>query len=299
MKVAVTGSSGFIGSALIASLRDDGHDVVRFVRRDPTGAGEARWDPVGGHIDRVALGGTSAVVHLAGESIGARRWSRAEKARLVESRVAGTKLISATLAEVQPDAVLVSASAVGYYGVCGDEVLTESSPAGAGFLASLCVAWEQATAPASDAGMRVVRLRTGIVLGREGALGRMLPLFRLGLGGRLGSGKQWWSWIALADAVGLIRHAITTSSLTGPMNVTSPNPARFADVARALGRVLHRPTVLPVPALALGLVMGREMTREVILASQRALPEVAQQSGYQFQHTDLDAALAASLARTA
>lgn len=321
MRVAVTGSSGFIGSALVASLRASGDSVVRFVRRPattPVAADEAAWDPGAGTIDRAALEGVDAVVHLAGEGIGERRWSEEQKQRILLSRVDGTRLVASTLAAMGAggDApVLVNASAVGYYGLRGDEVLIETSAAGTGFLADVVKAWEAATAPASEAGVRVVLLRTGIVLGppsedagprssplaelrrpgRHGALGRMLPFFKLGVGGRLGNGRQWWSWVALDDAVGLVRHAIATPSLSGPMNVTSPNPARNADVARVLGRVLHRPSVLPVPALALSLLMGRELTREVILAGQRAVPTVAEATGYRFVHPDLEPALRAAV----
>lgn len=300
-KVAVTGASGFIGSALVASLRSSGDDVVRFVRREARAADEASWDPAGGTIDRAALEGVDAVVNLAGEGIGERRWSAEQKQRILFSRVDGTRLIATTLASMAAGGgaasvpVLVNASAVGYYGLRGDEELTEESPAGTGFLADVVRAWEAATAPASEAGVRVALLRSGIVLGRHGALGRMLPFFKLGLGGPLGSGRQWWPWIAIDDVVGLIRHAVATPSLSGPMNVTSPNPARNKDVARALGRVLRRPSLLPVPRFALSLLMGRELTHEVILAGQRALPAVAQASGYRFVHTELEPALRAAV----
>jgi uncharacterized protein (TIGR01777 family) len=267
------------------------------VRRAPDSRAEARWDPARGEIDRDALDGADAVVHLAGEGVGAARWSAAHKKRVLESRVTGTTLIATTLAAMKSNAALVSSSAVGYYGLRGDEVLTESSSAGTGFLAEVAKAWEAATTPASDAGVRVVLLRTGIVLGRDGALKPMLPFFRLGVGGPLGSGKQWWSWISLADTVGLIRHAITSTAVSGPMNVTAPEPATNADVARALGKVLHRPSIVPVPAFALSLLKGREMTREAILASQRALPTVALATGYGFRHPELEGALAASLKR--
>jgi uncharacterized protein (TIGR01777 family) len=297
-KVAITGASGFIGSALAASLRSSGDGVVRFVRREARAGDEASWDPAGGTLDRDALEGVDAVVNLAGEGIGERRWSPEQKQRILFSRVDGTRLLATTLASMGAAApALVNASAVGYYGLRGDEELTEESSAGAGFLADVVKAWEAATLPASEAGVRVVRLRTGIVLGRHGALGRMLPFFKLGLGGPLGSGRQWWPWVAIDDVVGLIRHAIATPSLSGPMNVTSPQPARNRDVARALGRVLRRPSVLPVPSFALSLLMGRELTHEVILAGQRALPAVAQASGYRFVHTELEPALRAAVGR--
>lgn len=298
MRVAITGASGFVGSALAGSLRSSGDGVVRFVRRPAKAEDEASWDPGAGTIDRAALEGVDAVVHLAGEGIGERRWSAEQKKRILFSRVDGTRLVASTLASMGANApVLVNASAVGYYGLRGDEELTEASAAGTGFLADVVKAWEAATAPASEAGGRVVMLRSGIILGRHGALGRMLPFFKLGLGGPLGSGRQWWPWVALDDVIGLVRHAITTSSLSGPMNVTSPNPARNKDVARALGRVLHRPSLLPVPAFALSLLMGRELTHEVILAGQRALPAVAQATGYRFVHPELEPALQAAVGR--
>jgi len=303
VRVAITGASGFIGSALVASLRSSGESVVRFVRRPagtPVAPDEASWDPGAGTIDRAALEGVDAVVHLAGEGIGERRWTAEQKERILTSRVDGTRLVASTLASMAGGGagapVLVNASAVGYYGLRGDEELTEESPAGTGFLAEVVKAWEAATAPASEAGGRVVLLRSGIVLGRHGALGRMLPFFKLGLGGPLGNGHQWWPWVALDDVLGLIRHAIATPSLSGPMNVTSPNPARNKDVARALGRVLHRPSLLPVPAFALSLLMGRELTHEVILAGQRALPAVAEATGYRFVHPELEPALRAAVA---
>ena len=303
MRVAITGASGFVGSALVASLRSSGDSVVRFVRRPAAGEDEASWDPAAGTIDRAALEGVDAVVHLAGEGIGERRWSAEQKKRILFSRVDGTRLVASTLASMAGGGagagapVLVNASAVGYYGLRGDEELTEESSAGTGFLADVVKAWEGATAPASGAGVRVVMLRSGIVLGRHGALGRMLPFFKLGLGGPLGNGRQWWPWIALDDEIGLIRHAIATPSLSGPMNVTSPNPARNKDVARALGRVLRRPSLLPVPAFALSLLMGRELTHEVILAGQRALPAVAEATGYRFIHPELEPALRAAVGR--
>ena len=300
--VAITGSSGFIGSALVADLRASGHDVIRFVRRAPAAADEAAWDPAGGSIDPDALARADAVVNLAGAGLGDKRWTATQKRVLVDSRVQGTtalaKAIAGLAAEGARTPVLVSGSAVGYYGLRGDEVLTEQSGRGQGFLADLADQWEQATRPAVDAGARVVLLRTGIVLGRQGAMGRLLPIFRLGLGGRLGSGRQWWSWISKADIVGLIRHAIDTPGLSGPMNGTAPHPATNAEITKTLGRVLHRPAVLPVPRLALDVVMGGELTREMIMAGQRALPEVAQGSGYSFRHPTLEEGLRAAVANS-
>ncbi|HEX7169009.1 MAG TPA: TIGR01777 family oxidoreductase [Acidimicrobiales bacterium] len=305
MKVAITGSSGFIGCALVDALRADGHDVVRFVRRPPAASDEATWDPAAGTVDRTAIEGAEAVVHLAGEGLGEKRWSDQQKKRILDSRVQGTTAIARAVADVTTanggtGPVLVSGSAVGYYGLRGDEVLTEKSSAGDGFLAHVVREWEAAAAPAAEAGARLVLLRTGIVLGRSragaGALSRMLPLFKLGLGGKLGSGRQWWSWVSLADEIGIVRHAIASDAVEGPINATAPNPATNADVAKALGKALHRPAVLPVPAFALGIVMGRELTREVALAGQRVLPAVAERTGYSFRHPTLDEGLAAVVA---
>lgn len=298
--VAVTGSSGFIGSALVDALRADGHDVIRFVRREPSKPDEAGWDPSAGSIDREALARADAVVHLAGEGIGEKRWTQEQKRRIIQSRVEGTSTVARALADlaaadgVQP--VLVSGSAVGYYGLRGDEILTEQSSAGTGFLAEVCKQWEASAKPAEDAGLRVVRIRTGIVLGRSGAMGRMLPFFKLGLGGKLGSGRQWWSWVSLADEIGIIRHAIDTPGLEGPVNATAPNPATNAEITKGLGKALRRPAVIPVPTFALSIVMGKELTDEVIMAGQRVLPEVAQTSGYTFRHPTLEEGLRSAVA---
>ena len=300
--VGITGASGFIGSALTIALRAANHDVIRFVRRDASAADEASWDPAGGTIDRAAVERVDAIVNLAGEGIGEKRWTAEQKRKIRESRINGTTTVARALAEVHGSAasrstgpVLVSGSAVGYYGLRGDEVLTEQSTPGTGFLADVAKEWEAATRPAEDAGLRVVHTRTGIVLGKEGAMSRMLPMFKLGLGGKLGSGAQWWSWISLTDAIGLFRHAIDTNAVAGPMNVTGPEPARFSDVAKALGKVLHRPALLPVPKFALSVVLGSELAEEVALAGQRALPEVALATGYMFEHRSLEDGLRASV----
>lgn len=296
--VAVTGSSGFIGSALVDALRGDGHDVIRFVRRQPTQPEEAGWDPSAGSIDRDALARADAVVHLAGEGIGEKRWTSEQKRKIITSRVEGTSTVARALADLAGDGVrpvLVTGSAIGYYGLRGDEILTEESSAGSGFLAEVCQQWEASAKPAEDAGLRVVRVRTGIVLGRSGAMGRMLPLFKVGLGGKLGSGRQWWSWVSLADEVGIIRHAIDTPGLEGPINATAPNPATNAEITKALGKVLGRPAVVPVPTFALSVVMGKELTDEVIMAGQRVLPEVAKTSGYSFRHPTLEEGLRAAI----
>ena len=251
MNVLVSGSSGLVGSALVAALNADGHRVKRLVRAAVRDAeDEVGWDPAGGVLDPAGLEGLDAVVHLAGENIASGRWTTAKKARIRDSRVKGTELLCQTLARLdRPPKTLVSTSAVGYYGDRGDEVLTEDSPPGHGFLAEVCEAWEAATEPAAAKGIRVVRLRIGVVLSpRGGALAKMLPAFKMGLGGRIGNGRQYMSWITLDDLVGVIRFALTNNELSGPVNAVSPNPVTNLEFTKTLGRVLHRPTVLPLPA---------------------------------------------------
>lgn len=292
LRVLVSGSSGLIGSAVVDGLVGYGHQVVRLVRR-PARAGEVRWDPERDALEPGDVAGVDAVVHLAGEPLGAKRWSPAQKQRILDSRVKGTRLLAQTVARLDPrPRVFVSGSAVGYYGLRGDEILTEASSPGSGFLAEVTGQWEAATLAAEQAGIRTVHLRTGIVVSaRGGAMGRMLPLFKLGLGGRLGRGDQWWSWIMLEDEVGIIIHALTEESLRGPVNATAPNPATNREFTKVLAGVLGRPAVLPVPRLALALVMGAELTKEVILAGQRVLPTAAQASGYQFISPELEPGL--------
>lgn len=296
MQVAITGASGFVGRAVRASLEQDGHRVLSLVRR-PTPGDTAMWDPATGMIDRNALEGLDAVIHLAGEDISRGRWTADKKRRIRQSRVAGTSLLAGALATLtRRPAVLVSGSAVGIYGDRGEEVLTESSATGSGFLADVGTAWEAATAPAAAAGIRVVHLRLGIVLDPAGgALDRMLLPFRLGIGGPLGSGRQWVSWLTRSELVRIIRFTMDTPALTGPVNAVSPAPVTFADLARALGRVLHRPAVLPVPPFALRILFG-EMADEMLLASQRCHPEVLRAAGYQFQSPGLAGALRGLLA---
>ena len=301
MRVLVSGSSGLIGTALVGRLRTEGHDVLRLVRRAAAAPDEVRWDPTGGTLDRAGLaagGPVDAIAHFAGEGIGEKRWSASQKQRILDSRVLGTRLLAETAASLDPKpSVFVCGSAVGYYGLRGDEVLTEESASGSGFLADVVRQWEAATEPAEAAGIRTVHLRTGIVIANGGALGRMLPLLKLGLGGKLGRGDQWWSWISLEDEVRLIVHALTTDTLSGPVNATAPEPATNAAIVKVAGRVLGRPTVLAVPKFALSLVMGGELTEEVILAGQRALPRVAEASGFTFVHRDVEAALRAMLGK--
>lgn len=298
MRVLVTGSHGLIGAALVEALLARGDAVTRLVRGPAAGPGEVRWDPMAGDIDRGAIEGHDAVVHLAGEGIGEKRWTPQQKQRILESRTRGTALLSAALAGLDaPPRVLASGSAVGFYGDRGDELLTEESGPGTGFLADVVRQWESATAPAEDAGIRVAHLRTGIVLAAHGgALRKLLLPFKLGLGGRQGSGRQWWSWITLEDEVRAILHVLDTQ-LSGPVNLTAPNPARNAEVARTLGAVLHRPAVLPTPTFALEAALGAELVAEVLLAGQRVLPARLEASGFTHAHPELRGALEAVLAR--
>jgi uncharacterized protein len=299
--VAVTGSSGLIGSALGPALAAGGHRLVPIVRPGTRTSDGLRWDPQGGTIDAGALEGVGAVINLAGEGIGERRWNGAHKARVRDSRISGTRLLSETLAKLQrPPTVLVSASAVGFYGDRGNEVLTEASAPGGGFLAGVARAWEAATEAAETAGIRVVHLRTGAVLsGNGGALPKMLTPFRLGLGGRFGSGRQWMSWIAIDDEVGAILHVLGDGSLAGPVNAVAPNPVTNAEFTRTLAGALHRPAVVPVPPPALRLFLGTEMANELLLFSQRALPTRLLDSGYRFATPDLGSALRRVLAPAA
>jgi uncharacterized protein (TIGR01777 family) len=292
MKVLVTGSHGLIASALIPRLERDGHSVTRLVRQAPR-PGELQWDPEGGAIDRDGLEGHDAVVHLAGVGIGDHRWTDEHKRAVLDSRVKGTQLLSEALAALEHKPVFVSGSAIGYYGNRGDEELTETSAPGDDFLASICTQWEAATGAAEDAGLRVVHLRTGIVLSKGGgALKQMLTPFKLGIGGKLGSGRQWFSWIHIDDEVGSILHALTNVAVRGPLNAVSPNSATNAEFTKALGRALHRPAVVPVPAFGLRVLFGREMADTMLLSGQRVLPKVLARTGYAFSHPDLDAALA-------
>ena len=299
MNVAVSGASGLIGVALIASLEADGHRAIPLVRRAPRPGEDAlRWDPASGAIMPAGPSVGDAIVHLAGESLMGLRWTAEKKRRIRESRTIATRLLVQTLTRLaKPPAVLVCASGVGYYGSRGDEVLSEESRPGTGFLAELAREWEAATATAIAQGIRVVNLRLGVALSANGgALAKMLTPFRLGLGGVIGDGAQWMSWIALDDVIGAIRHALTTDALRGPLNVVAPAPVTNAEFTRTLGRALGRPTLVPLPAFAARLALG-EMADEMLLTSQRAVPARLQASGYRFRYPTLEDALRAVLGR--
>lgn len=298
MRVIVTGSHGLIGSALIAALTAAGHQPVRVVRGSAD-VGEIRWDPESGMLDGRDLAGMDAAVHLAGEALGAKRWNAQQKHRILDSRVRGTELLCRRLAEVDPrPGVLVAGSAIGFYGDRGSEELDEHSGPGTGFLAEVAQQWEGATSAAADAGIRVVRMRSGVVLSPAGgALQKQLPVFRAGLGGRLGSGRQYLSWVSLDDEVGAILFALAAGDLAGPVNVTSPNPVTNADFTRTLGAVLGRPAILAVPRIGLATLLGGEMADEMLLGGQRVLPKQLLEHGYRFAQPDLEPALRHLLGR--
>ncbi|MFE2918450.1 TIGR01777 family oxidoreductase [Kitasatospora indigofera] len=301
MRIAVTGSTGFLGSALVRSLLADGHQVVRLVRHrgrtgpQADGTTAIGWNPLRMEIDRAGLAGVEAVVHLAGAGVGDHRWTEAYKREIRESRVLGTETLAAALAAADtPPRVLVSASAVGYYGQTGDRVIDEHSPAGDDFLAGVCVEWEAAARPAAAAGIRVVHPRTGLVLATGGGAGaRLFPLFKLGLGGRLGSGDQYWSFISLADEVAALRFLIDRKDIEGPVNLTAPQPVTNRELTAAVGRVLGRPTPFPVPEAVLKAVLG-ELAVEVA-GSHRVLPARLTEAGFRFRHPDVESAVRAAL----
>ena len=291
MQILVTGATGFLGSSLVSFLGENGHTIQR-VTRNPSRMGDVAWNPAQGEIHASEISPPEAVVHLAGENIADNRWTDAKKQRIRESRVKGTELLSATLASLSHrPRVFVSASAVGYYGDRGDQVLTEESDRGEGFLADVCRLWEAATQPAAQAGVRTIHLRNGLVLAADGgALHKMLLAFRLGLGGPIGSGQQYWSWISITDWLRAVLHCVTTETLLGAVNVTSPTPVQNTEFTRILGHVLKRPTLIPVPEFALRLAVG-EMADEMLLASARVAPVRLQAAGYEFTHATLEETL--------
>ncbi len=296
MKVLVTGSTGLIGSALCDQLTKQGHIVVRAVRSKSTAPNTVSWNPREATIDSEALNGIDAVVHLAGAGIGDKRWTEDYKKEILQSRTLGTSLLATTLAAMgAPPSVFLSSSAIGIYGPRDDEELTESSTTSRGFLADVCTAWEDAASPAQQAGIRTVFLRTGIVLSPHGgALKKQLPLFRLGLGGKFGSGRQWQSWISIADEVGAIIHLLN-SSVSGPINLTAPEPVTNSEFTRVLGSVVGRPAVLPIPPFGPRALLGRELADALLFTGQRVVPQALQADGYEFVHPTLEVALRALL----
>lgn len=295
MRIAVTGASGLIGSALVPSLRQQGHEVLRLVRRPTRESDEVTWDPVRGEVDLEGLRGVEGVVHLAGAGVGDHRWTDAYKSEILQSRVQGTDTIARAAAALDPlPSVLVSGSAIGYYGDTGDRLVDESAPQGPGFLADVVGQWEAAAAPAQGAGIRVPFARTGLVVSSHGgAWKRLMPIFKAGLGGKIGSGKQYWSFISLRDEVAALSALLANSAYDGPVNLTAPTPVTNAAVTKAMGEVLGRPTLLPVPAFALKVALG-EFSSDV-LGSQRVRPGVLEDSGFTWS----DPTIASSIAQAA
>ncbi|WP_026248509.1 TIGR01777 family oxidoreductase [Streptomyces sp. LaPpAH-108] len=293
-RIAVAGASGLIGGALVRSLRADGHEVVRLVRHEPRGADEVRWDPERQTVDAAGLSGCDVVVNLAGAGVGDKRWTPEYKRLIRDSRVLGTAALAEAAASLpEPPRVFVNGSAIGYYGDTGDRITDESAPPGDGFLPSVCEEWEEAAAPVREAGVRTVFVRTGLVVASGGgAWGRLFPLFKAGLGGRLGDGRQYWSYIALHDEVAAIRHLIDRADLSGPFNLTAPEPLTNQEITEAMGRVLHRPTLFPVPAAVLRTVLG-EMAGDV-LGSQRVVPARLLESGFAFAFPGIEDAIRAA-----
>lgn len=298
MKVLVTGATGLVGTALGAALKADGHEVFRLTRSEPKEGNDITWNPNSHDLPKARLEGLDAVVHLAGENIAGKRWTKAVKEELRKSRVDNTKFLCDTLAQLQqPPKTLICASAIGYYGIRGNEILTESTTPGTGFLADLCRDWEAACEPARKMGMRVVNLRIGVVLSpKGGALAKMLTPFRMGVGGVIGSGRQYWSWVAIDDVVGAIQFCLTNSHMSGPVNATAPTPVTNTEFTKTLGSVLGRPTIFPMPAFAARLALG-EMADDLLLGSARVMPFRLSESNFQFKYPKLDDALRSLLNR--
>jgi uncharacterized protein (TIGR01777 family) len=297
MKIVISGSSGLIGTQLVAKLSNSGHEVVRLVRRSPK-AGEIQWNPRSGTLDVSALEGVDAVIHLSGAGIGDKRWSDGYRKEILDSRTDTTALLAKTIASLsRKPSVFLSGSAIGIYGARNDEQLTEVSTHGTGFLAEVCEQWEAAAKPAVDAGVRTVYLRTGIVLSpKGGALKKLLPLFKLGVGGKFGNGKQWQSWISIDDEIGAIEYLLT-ANVSGAVNLTAPNPVTNAEFTKVLASVLKRPAIVPVPTFAPKILLGGELADALLFTGQRVIPAALNASGYSFKHTTLESALRSLLSK--
>jgi uncharacterized protein (TIGR01777 family) len=297
MKIVISGASGLIGTQLVAKLSSSGHEVVRLVRRSPK-SGEIQWNPKSGTLDAVALEGADAVIHLSGAGIGDKRWSDGYRKEILDSRTSTTALLAKTMASLsRKPSVFLSGSAIGIYGARNDEQLTEVSTHGTGFLAEVCEQWEAAAKPAVDAGIRTVYLRTGIVLSpKGGALKKLLPLFKLGVGGKFGNGKQWQSWISIDDEIGAIEHLLT-ANVSGAVNLTAPNPVTNAEFTKVLASVLKRPAIVPVPTFAPKILLGGELADALLFTGQRVIPAALNASGYMFKHTTLESAFRSLLSK--
>ena len=297
MKIVISGASGLIGTQLVAKLSNSGHEVVRLVRRSPK-SGEIQWNPKTGTLDAAALEGVDAVIHLSGAGIGDKRWTSGYRKEILDSRTATTALLASTMASLsQKPSVFLSGSAIGIYGARNDEQLTEVSTHGTGFLAEVCEQWEAAAKPAVDAGIRTVYLRTGIVLSpKGGALKKLLPLFKLGVGGKFGNGKQWQSWISIDDEIGAIEHLLT-ANVSGAVNLTAPNPVTNAEFTKVLASVLKRPAIVPVPTFAPKILLGGELADALLFTGQRVIPAALNASGYMFKHTTLESAFRSLLSK--
>jgi uncharacterized protein (TIGR01777 family) len=289
MRIVIAGSSGLIGTELVTSLRSDGHEVIKLVRRKPAASSEVYWNPAAGEIDSSALVGCDVIINLAGAGVGDRRWSNSYKELIRSSRVDTTSLLAETAADLKLK-VFIAGSAIGWYGDTADRQVDETSPAGDGFLAEVVVAWETASKPARDAGVRVVNIRTGLVASKHGgAWAKLLPIFKFGAGGKLGSGKQYWSFISMRDEIAAIKFLIDSPNISGPVNLTAPQPATNAEVTKAMAKVFKRPALFPVPAFALKTVLG-EFSQEV-LGSSRVIPKVLLDNGFKFTDPDIESAI--------